>query len=451
MNNRREEINAAYMRKIEYNAGKMVEADASNRVIDLFLAIHAGRVKVNARNVGEWYRDRTAGARPYIMASSFYCDDQRPSMYVFQSGFICYASGKKGNWYAMVAELLPAHERTPAHVVRVVSEAFGTWEAYLERAKAERNGFAARTDAARLPIQELTEEPTAATMPDAYTQTQRPAELRTVDDYEERIKRLFSWERTKFLPAWKMEQTTRAGVFVDYLRQALGDERAEAMCERYAVGTFDVKRGAVAGTWTAFPYIDVGLNAHARKMFKYRLNAEGKTTKKGADGVTHARWDDGSARPDTPAERPAWRPVFGEHLLSECQGATIFLHEAEDTAVLLAGMTPDGSGAVHMAAGGREMMERALCRLHFLALNLPEAFERVVIVPDEDASVERVVSQLQQAHHIGKCCERLDGRQRLEPFVQWPHDVAKALQVECGPKDDLGDVYHRARMRAAAG
>ena len=125
-NNRRAEIDAAYMRKIEYTAGKMVERHAHGRVFEIFRAIHSGRLDLNARNVGEPLHERTTGGRPHIMARSFYCDDRRPSMYVFESGFICYASGKKGNWYKMVAELLPAHTQTPLDVARVTAGVFGT-------------------------------------------------------------------------------------------------------------------------------------------------------------------------------------------------------------------------------------------------------------------------------------------------------------------------------------
>jgi hypothetical protein len=236
--------------------------------------------------------------------------------------------------------------------------------------------------------------------------------------------------RSEFYSVAEVRELTRSrGVFEKYVL-SMAPDRMEPRLSDYMLGTDAQGR-------TLFWHIDVHGNIHGAKATTYRLNSDGKPTKKPASGPPRITWlwKEGQTMADC-----SWKPAYGEHLLRNARPEIVYILEAEDN-VFTMQTTRFGqdAGALWLASGGipgAAFFARIRACLQYMH---PDASPEWWFMHDRDVTNE-------QLDNVEAIAQRVAGiniqRGRVDEVARmWGY------HGKLGPKWDIGDLIHERHYK----
>ena len=233
------------------------------------------------------------------------------------------------------------------------------------------------------------------------------------------------------------ETNHHSGLLRDYILKGFGAVGAAAM-RRYYFG-HDEKQRAL------YWYVDIDHRVHFSKAMAYRYNEIGKPTKKKAKqqgddspaGLIDWAWKYPAGKEDG-----VWKPLFGEHRLREMTQASIYLVEAEDSAILWDCMCREDPQAVVLATGGYSMQD-AFSRLETLHKRFPNLIGELIWCPDRDKEQDFDMHHRAVMVNLGLNLHAVD----LDDAALNVFGIPEELYTKHkGPKDDVGDIIHMVGM-----
>ncbi len=222
-------------------------------------------------------------------------------------------------------------------------------------------------------------------------------------------------EALELMPFW--------GMMEQYMMNLHG--RMEQVLENYLVGSDKEGR-------TLFWHIDVHGNIHGAKTATYRMNDDGKPTKKAASGAARIGWlwKDGQSMSEC-----TWKPIYGEHLLRNACPEIVYILEAEDSVFAMqASNFGEDKKAVFLAAGGipgAAFFARIRACLEYMH---PDADPEWWFCHDRDVTNE-------QLDRVEATAQRVAGINIDRGSVDMIADMW-GYTGKLGPKWDIGDLVH---------